>query len=96
MVIAVKSLVPACDTNAHGDVVRGAITLALQNGGAVDISFAGISAATTSFVNAAFVDLLDTMTLADIKARVRILHSSRQINDMIKARLTREAGRIAA
>lgn len=96
MVITVKSLVPACDTNAQGDAVRVAIVRALQDSKTVDVSFAGFSAATTSFVNSAFVDLLDTMSINDIKTRIRIVHSSRQINDMIRSRLTREASLAAA
>lgn len=91
MVIKVRSIVPACDTNAHGDAVRVAILRALKTATAVDVSFAGVTAATTSFVNSAFVDLLQVMSLADIKARIRIAHSTRQINDMIRTRLTREA-----
>lgn len=96
MVITVKSLVLACDTNAQGDALRAAVLRALETSGTVDVSFAGLTAATTSFVNSAFVDLLDLMSLDDIKMRIRIVHSSRQINDMIRSRLTREASLAAA
>ena len=91
MVIKVRDIVPACDTNAHGDALRDAILRALKTSAVVDISFAGVTAATTSFVSSAFVDLLQVMSLSDIKARIRIGNSSRQINDMIRMRLAREA-----
>lgn len=96
MVIAVRGLVPACDTNQHGDAVRAAILRALSASDSVEVSFAGLTAATSSFVNSAFVDLLDAMSLDDIKRRIRITHSSRQINDMIRTRLTQEGNRAAA
>jgi hypothetical protein len=54
------------------------------------VSFGGVHSATSSFVNSAFVPLLDDISLDDLKRRVRVVRSSRQINDMIKTRLTRE------
>jgi hypothetical protein len=50
----------------------------------------GLTTATSSFVNVAFVSLLRTYDLAEIKRRVRIVKSTRQINDMIRSRLERE------
>lgn len=93
MVITVRAIVPACDTNQHGDAVRDAIERALTSGGTVEISFAGITSATTSFVNSAFVDLLGALSFDEIKRRIRVVHSTRQINDMIRTRLSHEAQR---
>jgi hypothetical protein len=96
MVIHVADFVPACDNVQQGDVLRVAILRALINTAAVSVSFAGLTSATSSFVNAAFVDLLHDMSFDDIKERVRITNSTRQINDMIRTRLTREAERSVA
>lgn len=96
MVIHVADFVPACDNVQQGDVLRVAILRALIDTAAVSVSFAGLTSATSSFVNAAFVDLLHDMSFDDIKERVRITNSTRQINDMIRTRLTREAERPVA
>ena len=96
MVIRVKTLVDVCDTNSQGEVVRAAVVSALAVEGVVVISFSGLSNATSSFVNSAFVDLLETMPFEEIKRRVRVINASRQIVDMIKLRMTFEAERVAA
>jgi STAS-like domain of unknown function (DUF4325) len=96
MVIRVKRLVDACDTNSHGEVVRAAIVSALAVDDVVVLSFSGVSNATSSFVNSAFVDLLETMPFDEIKRRVRVIDASRQIIEMIKLRMTSEARRVAA
>lgn len=96
MVIAVKSFIPDCDTNAHGDTLREVMLRALGMSEIIEVSFAEMTAATTSFVNSAFVELLETMTFDEIKKRIKITHSNRQINDMIRTRLTREAERLVA
>jgi STAS-like domain of unknown function (DUF4325) len=96
MVIAVKSFIPDCDTNVHGDALREVMLRALDESEVVEVSFAGVTAATSSFVNSAFVELLHIMAFDEIKGRIRITHSNRQINDMIRTRLTREAERLVA
>jgi len=94
MVIRVLDLVPACDTNDQGDVIRRALIGALSDvNGPVSVSFSEVSSVTSSFVNSAFVELLEAMTLDEIKARVHFVHSNRQINEMIRTRLTREGGK---
>jgi hypothetical protein len=91
MVINVKDLVTGCDTNAQGDVVRIAIQEALTSFNEIELSFSGFAGATTSFVNSAFLDLLDTMSFDEIKQRIRVTRSSRQINSLIKDSLTHAA-----
>jgi hypothetical protein len=59
------------------------------------VSFEGIQTATSSFVNVSFVKLLDDWPLAEIKRRFRVVQSTRQINEMIKSRLAREASALA-
>lgn len=88
MVINVKDLVTGCDTNAQGDVVRVAIQEALISLNEIELSFSGFTGATTSFVNSAFLDLLDTMSFDEIKQRIRVTRSSCQINSLIKDSLT--------
>jgi hypothetical protein len=48
-----------------------------------------ISAPGPSFVNTSFLKLLEDWTLDELKRRIRVVNSTRQINDMIKSRLER-------
>lgn len=95
MVICLIDLIPAADTEAHGGVLFARLRDALRSGDRFVVSFAGISTATSSFVNAAFVELLHDFSFADIKARLRIVDSTAQINDMVRSRLQREAEKLA-
>jgi hypothetical protein len=96
MVITVRDVVTACDTEQQGDTLRSVIISALASPGVVDLSFSGITSVTSSFVNAAFVELLAAMPFSTVKARIRISDSTRQINDLIRSRLAFEAGRSGA
>ena len=92
MVIRVIDLIGAADTEADGSAVYARLHTALSNSdNAIVLSFTGVHTATSSFVNAAFVPLLRDVTYSDLKRRLRVIDSSRQINDMIRSRLEREA-----
>jgi len=60
------------------------------------VSFANIQSATSSFVNAAFARLLKDYAFADIRKQMRVVQSTRQINDMIRTRLSRVSIEVAA
>lgn len=91
MVIRISDLVTSCDTADQGDVVLTALCKALSQDRYVALSFSGMSTATSSFVNAAFVRLLEAMSFDEIKARIAITASTRQINEMIRYRLRYES-----
>jgi hypothetical protein len=91
MVIVIKHVVQSADTGDQGEVVFSQLRQAMMSERAVVVSFEGIRTATSSFVNTAFVQLLSSFTLAEIKERLRVINSTRQINDMIRTRLEREA-----
>jgi hypothetical protein len=93
MVIKVLDLAPSATTTEDGRAVFGVICAALvaDRITRVEVSFSGVNIATSSFVNTAFVPLLDLAPLDELKKRVRVVHSNRQINDMIKTRLERES-----
>jgi hypothetical protein len=92
MVMRAIEVVPSADTESQGDNLRARIRDELGKSHLVVISFFGIETATSSFVNACFVPLLSDFSFDEIKARIRIIESTRQINEMIKSRLVREAG----
>lgn len=87
MVIYVSLVAGSADTQAQGAALYEAMRSALSKAVNITVSFAGIDVATSSFVNMSFIRLLDDMRLAELKARVRVIDSTKPINDMIKKRL---------
>jgi hypothetical protein len=84
-----SKIVPAADTAEQGSAVLSAPLNALAIHDQVT-EFAELKTAASSFVNVAFVGLLDALSFGEIKRRIRVVDSTRQINDMIKTRLERE------
>ncbi|WP_439925670.1 STAS-like domain-containing protein [Nitrobacter sp. JJSN] len=91
MVIHVRDLVSGANTADQGVAVFPYLELGFSKEARVVVSFDGITTATSSFVNSAIVPLLKTTTFAEIKRRLRVIDSTRQINEMIRARLERES-----
>jgi uncharacterized protein DUF4325 len=96
MVIRILDFVQGADTSEQGALVLARLQAALTGGTEVTISFDGINTATSSFVNAGILPLLQQFPLNELKTRLRIVESTRQINDMIKMRMEREASAVTA
>ena len=96
MVVVVKNLVPACDTFDQGEILRLAVLKQMENDEKVSVSFEGISYVTSSFVNAAFVGLLNDLDIEQIKTRMSVIRSHRQINDLVKSLVSHSAAKKAA
>jgi hypothetical protein len=94
--VSIEQTSGRADTAAQGALAYQALVDALKRPGLVVIDFAGVTTATSSFTNLAFVQLLSNWKLAEIKKRLRVVNSTRQINEMIKSRLEREGKRSAA
>lgn len=92
--IHVKSLINYAATNEHGDVIFTNLVKALKKEHLVTVNFEGITNTTTSFVNSAFIPLLEFFTFEDIKKKLKIVKSNRQINESIKNGLEFESKRI--
>ena len=93
MVISVLELVPDCNSRDSGKIVGEAIQLAFLADGNIKVCFAGVEDVPSAFVNLAFVPLLEQYALPEIRRRLQVVNSTRQINEMIKRRLEFEAGR---
>ena len=89
--IRVIDLVSGADTTEQGLIVLASFMRELSQDDDIVVSFEGVMNATPSFVNASFVELLDHYPLEEIKRRIKVVKSTWQINEMIKARLYREA-----
>lgn len=91
MVIQVHDLVAGANTADQGSIVFSHLHAAMKAGAPFVVSFDKIQTATSSFVNAAFVRLLKDFSFNDVKKQMRVVDSTRQINEMIRARLERAA-----
>lgn len=93
MLIKVLEHVPQCYTRADGEVIAHVISSCLKRGDTVVVSFAGVYGVPSSFVNAAFISLLDDFTFGEIRARVKFANSTKLINDIIKRRFDFEVNK---
>ncbi|QTI79026.1 STAS-like domain-containing protein [Roseomonas marmotae] len=91
MVITVIDHAPNCQTYADGLIIAQLISDSLRRGEMVTLSFRGVYAVPSSFVNAAFVSLLNSYPADVIRRLVKITDSTRQINALIKERVAKEA-----
>jgi hypothetical protein len=91
MVIRILDIASGADTSVQGDLAYAKLKIALRTSDEITVSFEGVKTATSSFVNTSFVRLLEDWTLDELKRRMRVISSTRQINDMIKSRLERTA-----
>lgn len=95
MVISVKDLAPAAYTSGDGEVVRAAIVAALARTDDVVVSFAGVDGVTSSFVNSAFVPLLEAIGFDEFKKQIRIVEATKPTLELIRHRLNFEAKRLS-
>jgi STAS-like domain of unknown function (DUF4325) len=92
MVVRIRDNVDSADTADQGAAVLDVLRKVLASSeDQVVISFQGVQTATSSFVNSAFLPLLEKYALHELKRRIRVIESTRQINDMIKNCLNRPA-----
>jgi hypothetical protein len=96
MQLSIKDVAGGADTAAQGDSILKSLSLALKEGGIVTLDFSGVTTATSSFTNAAMVPLLSEYSFEHLREHLRVVKSTRQINDMIKSRLERASSGPAA
>jgi hypothetical protein len=90
VVIRVLDYLDQCITHEDGMIICSLILPAMQRGEIVTISFDGVRGVPTSFVNAAFIELLKDIPFDIIKQKLIIKQSNRQINELIKKRFSFE------
>lgn len=86
MVIEILNHVERCYSNDDGEVIFRVIKKALENGESVTISFEGVTSITSSFTNSAFIELLKTYDITQVKGKLSFTNSNRAINGMIRDR----------
>lgn len=90
MVIKVLDHVRQCYTWEDGEKIGTLIRRAFDRKEKIILSFVNVNDAPSSFVNAAFIALLDKYDFDFIRQHLRVIDSTRQINDMIKRRFADE------
>lgn len=86
MVIRLLDYVQHCSTYEDGDVIFDLIAPKVEAGEEVVLSFEGVTVVPSAFVNAALLRLVERVSLDDVRRRLSIVNSTRQINDLIKSR----------
>lgn len=88
--IMVKDYTTQCYTNHDGELIYELIVSEFQKGNKVQVSFQGIDSVSSSFVNSAFIDLLEKYDFTKIKNDLFFTESTKLINDVIKRRFSFE------
>ncbi len=91
MVIRVSDYVEKCYTNQDGEIIFEKIKSLMDKNETANISFRGIDAVTSSFVNSAFINLLEYYPFDYIKSHLTFSDTTRHINELIKKRFRFEA-----
>ena len=73
-------------TNDDGDILFRILKENLNDGNKVDVSFEGIHGLNSSFVNSAFIRLLECYSFDFIKMNIRFVDTNKQINQLISSR----------
>ena len=87
MVVRILDHVAICSSYADGDTIFNIIGPVIQRGEDVVLSFEGVEAVPSSFINAAIVRLIEIVSLKEIKTHLKVIKSTRQINALIRGRI---------
>ena len=84
--ITIKEYTNQCYTNHDGDIIHDLIVDEFQKGEKVKVSFEGMDSVSTSFVNSAFITVLEKYGFEKIKSNLGFVNSTKAINDAIRKR----------
>lgn len=82
-------------TNDDGDKLFNMIVSTFENGDTVELSFEGIDAVNSSFVNSAFIALLDIYPFDTIRKNLIFKNTNKQINSLILNRFKFEVEKLS-
>ncbi|MEK3993732.1 STAS-like domain-containing protein [Psychrobacillus sp. FSL K6-2365] len=89
-VIKITDIVKTTSYNKDGEVIFDLVRDSLMRKEQVSVSFEGIQALNTSFINSAFIELLEDFNFDEIKKYLTFTNSTRQINSIIAKRFKEE------
>jgi len=79
-----------CYSNGDGETIQNLLLKHFKDGEKVVISFQEIDSASSSFINSAFIELLERHDFDFIKSHLGFTDTSKSINDTIKGRFSFE------
>lgn len=85
-IIRILDHVESCSSYDDGNVIFELIAPRVQEGEDVTLSFDGVTAVPSSFVNAAIVRLAELVPLSEIRRHLGLTNTTRQINEMVRMR----------
>ena len=91
--VRVLDHVEHASTYEDGEVIFSLLAPAVKANLQVELSFDGISAVPSAFVNATIVRLLEVAPLHVLQNSIRIVDSTRQINEIVRWRVRFASGR---
>lgn len=95
MKILVLDYVKQCQTNQDGEKIFNEIYPLIKNDKDITVSFEGVTAIPSSFVNSAFIALLDHIPFQSIKKHLKFSDTNSQMNSIIKDRFSFEVKRMS-
>lgn len=84
--IRILDVVTTASTYEDGEAVCNKLLEQIDAGHPVSVSFDGIQAVPSAFVNAAFLKLLETHSFEEIRRLLKIRDSTRHINELVRSR----------
>ena len=78
--------VTACSSYSDGEVIYNLIAPEIIKGKDVTVSFRGVPAVPSAFINASIVRLVEQTSLDNVRRHLKISDSTRQINELILSR----------
>lgn len=86
MVIRIIDFIPRPSTYEDGELIYAKITEAIEKDEIVEVSFEGIPSVSSGFINSALIRLLEKYPFEKIRSKLRIIDSTKFINDLIRSR----------
>ena len=93
MVINIANHVNHCYSNSDGDIIFDLIMQEMKRGRKITLSFQEIDGVSSSFVNSAFIALLECFDFDFVRSHLSFANSTKQINEMIRKRFSHEVSR---
>ncbi|PNY18711.1 STAS-like domain-containing protein [Streptococcus parauberis] len=94
VIIDVKKEIDFVNNNDSGLELNKTIKSFFDKGQRVIVSFNGITEVSSSFVNSAFIELLNDYSFSYIRENLGFKNSNKQINELIKNRFTFEISNV--
>ena len=86
MVIRILDHISSYSSYSDGEVIYRLIEREFESKRDVTLSFQGIKSISSAFANSALIRLVEKFAFEDIRARLHIVDSTRQINRLVKDR----------